>query len=89
MKIHSVGAKSLHADGQTDEQTIIDNFANVPKVALLHVMKPSRGSKNRDRPALKQGTQMEVSSQSHALATLLPVPNEQKAEYSPVPVVTS
>jgi hypothetical protein len=40
MKIRSVGAKSLHADGQTDEQTITElavtfrNFANVPKVVL-------------------------------------------------------
>jgi hypothetical protein len=83
MKIRSVGAKSLHADGQTDEQTIIElpvtfrNFANVPKVVLLHVTKPCRGSRSRDQPVLKHGTQMEVSSQSHTLFTLLPVPNEQ------------
>jgi hypothetical protein len=58
MKIHSVGAKSLHADGQTDEQTITElavtfhYFVNVPKVVLLYVMKPHRGSRSRDLPVL-------------------------------------
>jgi len=83
--MHSVGPKLLHADGRTDEQRMIElavafrNFANVPKVVLLHVMKACRGSRSIDRPVLKHGTQMEVSGQSHALATLLPVPTEQKA----------
>jgi hypothetical protein len=85
MKIRSVGAKLLHADGQTDEQRITElavafcDFANMPKVVLLHVMKACRGSRSIDRPILKHGTQKEVSGQSHALATLLPVPTEQKA----------
>ena len=81
MKIRSVGAKSLHADGQTITELAVTfrNIANVPKVVLLHVTKPCRGSRSRDWPVLKHGTQMEVSSQSHALFTLHPVPNEQKA----------
>jgi len=81
MKICSMGAKSLHADGQTIIELAVTfcNFGHVPKVVLLHVMKPCGGSRSRDRPVLKHGTQIEVSSLTHALATLLPVPNEEKA----------
>jgi len=55
------------------------NFAYTPRVVLLHVMKPCRGSRSIDQPVLKLGTKMEVSGQSHALTTLLPVPTEQKS----------
>jgi hypothetical protein len=67
MKIRSVGAKSLHADGQTIIELAVTfrNFANVPKVVLLHVMKPCRGSRSRDRPVLKtrhsDGSQQSVT----------------------------
>ena len=76
-----MGAKFLHADEQriTELAVAFRNFANVPKVVLLHVMKACRGSRSIDQPVLKHGTQMEVSGKSHALATSLPVPTEQKA----------